>query len=93
MMILNVRPLTHVPAIQMEFVYAALGILEIIVLNVKQVILIQMETILILVQLVQVNNFLNQNTYLSTLINMLVFEKEHKGFQNFNFPDLFEKFY
>ena len=28
-----------------------------------------METILILVQLVQVNNFLNQNTYLSTLIN------------------------
>ena len=63
MMILHVRPLTHVPAIQMEFVHAALGILEIIVLNVKQVILIWMETILILVQLVQVNNFLNQNTY------------------------------
>ena len=63
MMILHVRPLTHVPAIQMEFVHAALGILEMIVLNVKQVILIRMETILILVQLVQVNNFLNQNTY------------------------------
>ena len=59
-MILHVRPLTHVPAIQMEFVHAALGILEIIVLNVKQVILIQMETILILVQLAQVYFFLQQ---------------------------------
>ena len=70
MMILCVHPLTLVPVIQMEFVHAELGILEIIVWNAKQVILIQMETILILLQLALVNNLLNQTfKYIDYLSN------------------------
>ena len=56
MMILCVHPLTLVPVIQMEFVHVKLDTPEIIVWSVKPVILIWMETILILVQLVQVYN-------------------------------------
>ena len=58
-MVLCANPLTLVPVTQMEFVHAELDILEMIVLNVRQAILIQMETILILVQHVLVNNLLN----------------------------------
>ena len=58
-MVLCVHPLTLVHVTQMEFVHAELDILEMTVLNVRQAILIQMETILILVQLVLVNNLLN----------------------------------
>ena len=67
MMVQYVHLMTHVHVIQMEFVHAELGILEIIVLNVKLVILIQMETILILFQLAWVNNFLNQTKYIHKL--------------------------